>query len=248
MNLVSARYASNVRDPDQNFILVAIDNNDAVYAAVQVNQQMIIGNDTISSTNFTGAGTVIKIDSAGNDVWAHEFTTTNLCYARCMQNIPNNSGIMLGGGFTGTTQLGSQSLISANITRPFIAINGANNQTCTAIQSGNYSVTYEYTTGCTGIDSSAIENVIVTKTSNIKNLKNITVQPNPTNGIIFIEGLNSDISKSTFQLSNMIGQLIIEGKFNHTRKRIDLSEAQTGIYFVRINDGKEISTFKIIKN
>jgi hypothetical protein len=62
MNLIWAKYASNGRDPDNNFIPVAIDNNSNMYAAVQVNLEMIIGSDTIQSTDFTGLGTIIKLD------------------------------------------------------------------------------------------------------------------------------------------------------------------------------------------
>jgi hypothetical protein len=121
MKLIWARYASNGRDPDNRFIPVTIDSSDNLYAAVQVNQKMIIGNDTIQSSAFTGQGTIIKLDGAGTGIWAHALQSTGLAYAWCMQNAPDNSGIFIGGGYTGTTQFGSFTLSAANLRKPFIA-------------------------------------------------------------------------------------------------------------------------------
>jgi hypothetical protein len=124
MNVIWARYASNVRDPDKNFIPVAIDSNDAVYVGVQVNYQMIIGSDTIGAqgTIFTGEGGVIKIDASGNDVWARALTSSITCYAWSMCNTSDNSGIMLGGGYAGIPTLGTLTLPAAStFGLPFIA-------------------------------------------------------------------------------------------------------------------------------
>jgi hypothetical protein len=121
MHLIWAKYASNGRDPDNNFIPLAIDNNDNVYAGVQVNVEMIIGNDTIQSTAFTGQGAVIKLDGNGNGIWAKAFQSTGLAYAWCMQKAPDNSGIVIGGGYSGITQLGSFSLNGISQTLPFVA-------------------------------------------------------------------------------------------------------------------------------
>jgi hypothetical protein len=128
MNVVWARYASNVRDPDKNFLPVAIDQNDAVYVGVQVNYEMIIGTDTIGAQGniFTGEGGVIKIDSAGNDVWARALKSTGTCYAWCLTNTTDNSGIMVGGGYTGAATLGSVTLPAAPNSLPFMAKMDAN--------------------------------------------------------------------------------------------------------------------------
>lgn len=128
MNVVWARYASNVRDPDKNFLPVAIDSSDAVYVGVQVNYEMIIGNDTIGAQGsiFTGEGGIIKIDAAGNDVWARALQSSNTCYAWCMTNTSDNSGIMVGGGYNGVATLGSVTLPSAPNGLPFIGKIDAN--------------------------------------------------------------------------------------------------------------------------
>lgn len=128
MNVVWARYASNVRDPDQNFIPVAIDASDAVYVGVQVNYEMVIGNDTIGAQGsiFTGEGGIIKIDADGNDVWARALKSSSTCYAWCLENTSDNSGIMLGGGYTGVPTIGPFTFPIAPNGLPFIAKVDAN--------------------------------------------------------------------------------------------------------------------------
>ena len=135
MNLIWAKYASNGRDPDNRFIPVAIDSSDNVYAAVQVNLEMIIGNDTIQSTDFTGQGTIIKFDGNGTGIWAKALQSSGLTYAWCMQKAPDNSGIFIGGGYTGAAQFGSFTLTGSSQNFPFIAKFDAN---------GNYLNAFNY--------------------------------------------------------------------------------------------------------
>lgn len=135
MNLVWAKYASNGRNPDNKFIPVAIDSNENVYAAVQVNSEMIIGNDTILTAGFTGQGAIIKLDGAGNGIWAHALQSSGLAYAWCMQKATEDSGIIIGGGYTGTAQLGTFTLNAASQSLPFVAKFDAN---------GNYTNAFNY--------------------------------------------------------------------------------------------------------
>lgn len=144
MNLVWAKYASNGRSPDNVFIPVAIDSSDNVYAAVQVNLEMIIGNDTIQSTAFTGQGTIIKLDGAGTGIWAHALQSSGLAYVWCMLNAPDNSGIVIGGGNTGTAQFGSFTLPAANLSLPFVAKFDLN---------GNYTNAFSYAQDPTQTDA-----------------------------------------------------------------------------------------------
>lgn len=150
MNVVWARYASNVRDPDKNFLPVAIDSSDAVYVGVQVNYEMIIGTDTIGAqgTIFTGEGGVIKIDAAGNDVWARAFQSTSTCYAWCMTNTSDNSGILVGGGYTGVATVGSVTLPSAPNGLPFMSKMDAN---------GNFSNVFSYLSAPSQTDALCLE-------------------------------------------------------------------------------------------
>ena len=71
----------------------------------------------------------------------------------------------------------------------------------------------------------------------------IRIYPNPVKDILTIEGdLQNAISLKLYGLS---GQLILELKDNFNT--IDMSQIETGIYFVKLNTGKDTSTFKVIK-
>lgn len=71
----------------------------------------------------------------------------------------------------------------------------------------------------------------------------IKLYPNPVKGILNIEG---DLSDATsLKLYALSGQLILEVKDNFNT--IDMRLIESGIYFVKLNTGKEVSTFKVIK-
>jgi hypothetical protein len=122
MELEWARYLSNARDPDQNFIPVAVDANNNVYASVQVNSEMIIGDDTITGdVSGIGSGTIVKIDENGGDVWAKLIDNTGKAIGWCMTASSDNTGVFVGGGYTTTIQIGSFQLPSAPNALPFMA-------------------------------------------------------------------------------------------------------------------------------
>jgi hypothetical protein len=144
-----ARYLSNTRDPDKNFIPVSMDNNDNVYVAVQVNEEMIIGNDTINNpnNNFIGEGAIVKVDSAGTDLWARALASTNTSLAWCMQNASDNSGVFIGGGYTGNAIFGPDTLTNGTNSRAFIAKLDYN---------GNFTNAFNYLQAPTGSDANCL--------------------------------------------------------------------------------------------
>jgi hypothetical protein len=122
MELTWARYLSNARDPDQNFIPVAIDSDDNVYASVQVNSEMTIGDDTITGeVSGIGSGTIVKIDENGGDVWAKLIDDTGKAMGWCIAASSDDTGIFVGGGYTTEIQIGSFPLPSAPNVLPFMA-------------------------------------------------------------------------------------------------------------------------------
>ena len=123
LSLVWARYLSNARDPDQNFIPLATDADENIYTAVQVNDQMIIGPDTISNPEnlFIGIGAVVKTDADGNGIWAKRIDNNGKALAWSMVRAENNSSVLIGGGFTGNAQIGPFTLSNGSNSKPFIA-------------------------------------------------------------------------------------------------------------------------------
>lgn len=84
---------------------------------------------------------------------------------------------------------------------------------------------------CTGI-----------QTNNLNN--EITVYPNPTNGLVLIKGTkeNDDI-----EVMNLLGGLIFKIKAADNKTEIDLSEQKAGVYFVKLKVDNNTVIKKIIK-
>ncbi|RLD51547.1 MAG: hypothetical protein DRI94_05730 [Bacteroidetes bacterium] len=80
---------------------------------------------------------------------------------------------------------------------------------------------------------------------NIQKEKNITVYPNPTEGIVYFETKNNQIQK--FDVLDINGRVLLSSE-NVKNKFIDLGSFPKGVYFVRFQDFKHNNTiFKIIK-
>jgi Zn-dependent metalloprotease/chitodextrinase len=69
--------------------------------------------------------------------------------------------------------------------------------------------------------------------------------PNPAQTVLNVKIL--DVSdKFTYRILNMLGQTVIKGDLSSTS--IDVLDLQSGVYFIEINDGEELSTQRFIKN
>lgn len=71
----------------------------------------------------------------------------------------------------------------------------------------------------------------------------ISVYPNPTKDIIYIQNLKND--NTLFTITDMQG-IIIKEKERLTNRQVDLSNLKTGIYFLTLSSETEIANFKII--
>jgi Secretion system C-terminal sorting domain len=77
----------------------------------------------------------------------------------------------------------------------------------------------------------------------------ITVYPNPTTDYLTLSIEEIDISNLSYQLYDVNGRLLQNEKITDSQIRIDMSNFEPAIYFVRvISENKSIKEFKIIKN
>jgi len=74
-------------------------------------------------------------------------------------------------------------------------------------------------------------------TLNIANDLSLKVFPNPTNGRIFIEGLNTE--KGTLHIFNLSGMKVLSEDFNRSNVSLDLSNFQQGVYILKLGDKTE---------
>ncbi len=122
---------------------------------------------------------------------------------------------------------------------------------CCASGNGNYSLT---TGGVTIIEGGNFEdsesvtfsldpNLAVTQPA-FKNA--FKVYPNPSSGIFNI--IVDEASAINYQLYNMLGQVVVGGKFTTGESKLDISSAADGIYMLQVTDvNGKTANFKLVK-
>lgn len=73
----------------------------------------------------------------------------------------------------------------------------------------------------------------------------LAISPNPSNGIFH---LNNAITNGEISICNLMGEIIYKSQIRMANTEIDLSEFESGIYFITIKTKEELVTQKIIIN
>ncbi|WP_271423842.1 T9SS type A sorting domain-containing protein [Aequorivita sinensis] len=71
----------------------------------------------------------------------------------------------------------------------------------------------------------------------------VIVYPNPSNGIFIIER-NFFSEKENYQITDITGKIIATGQLNEKQTQLDLSSAQSGVYFLKTSN----SGYRLLKN
>ena len=71
----------------------------------------------------------------------------------------------------------------------------------------------------------------------------ILISPNPSNGIFTIQ---STENMYEIEIENLLGEKIYNSISNNNKSEINLTKQPLGIYFIRVNSKKGITTRKII--
>lgn len=74
-----------------------------------------------------------------------------------------------------------------------------------------------------------------------ENKLDVSIYPNPTSGLLNIEGNNNNLKTIVF---DMLGKEIMTQSSSNS---IDLSHLENGIYIMRISDGQNVSSQKVTK-
>lgn len=114
----------------------------------------------------------------------------------------------------------------------FYATNNPN-LTCIEVDNASWSAT-----NWTDIDPSATfstncSNPCIVSIGNLTFLSNLSILPNPTNGLINIE-LNSNKPYFEIEVFSLLGELIYVNKVNSPKLTFDLSQYPKGMYLVKI--------------
>ncbi len=108
----------------------------------------------------------------------------------------------------------------------------------------NNTTYYAVTTGtCPSVPFAVLVGTTLSNNS-FNNQLNIKLYPNPSTGIFNLK-LPTDLQ---IEVYNNLGQLLSSEKMFSGSNVINIADKPAGIYFLKANDGNNVSTFKIIKN
>lgn len=98
------------------------------------------------------------------------------------------------------------------------------------------------------IITNTTENIMVTELPTVStilpdNLSDIVIFPNPNTGTFEIQGITS---QSRYKIYNTLGQIIQTGNLTDGTL-INISAESSGIYFLHIDNGKQVATMKLVK-
>jgi uncharacterized protein (DUF2141 family) len=111
---------------------------------------------------------------------------------------------------------------------------------------GTYTVTVTDENGCTWTES-----VTITGLNEFGVEYSINVSPNPTAGLfnLTIQGLNSNLVR--YQVTDAQGRLVVERMINKNQsvvvEQVDLTQFESGVYFLNLLIGDNVQTVKVIK-
>jgi len=91
----------------------------------------------------------------------------------------------------------------------------------------------------------SLEKSVATKVDELFGNRPFNFYPNPTLGILHYKSIETHYSKCL--IFNTIGQLIKEEQMSG-RDNIDISELNSGIYFIQVVSGNLKRVFSVIKN
>jgi hypothetical protein len=68
----------------------------------------------------------------------------------------------------------------------------------------------------------------------------LTVYPNPTNGVLFVETWRAaSLQNPTYRITNLLGQTVLSGSINAETQQINIKKLPTGMYFITV-DGQTV--------
>ncbi|MDQ3048544.1 MAG: T9SS type A sorting domain-containing protein, partial [Bacteroidota bacterium] len=160
------------------------------------------------------------------------FTMDTICFQSGAVTLP--AGTPAGGAYTGPGVLPgifNPGIVGAGVGTHTIVYTFTGSNGCSASDNTNITVL-----DCTGIEDNTVA-------------QNISVYPNPTNGLFNIAVEISTATEMTILVTNIQGKQVYSSVENATAGSlitIDLSSVSKGIYFVKVNSGSAFSVSKLI--
>ena len=154
-------------------------------------------------------------------------------------------------GSSGTLNIASNTTWTTSISETWLTINNANgsgNATVIVTAQKNPSINTRNATVIIEATGLPYKTVIITQSGSptgISDIENnpIKIYPNPSNNVLFIEGLSEDTQVSIYDLK---GNLIIKKQL--FKDNLDISNLASGMYTIKLENIAESITRKFVKN
>ena len=192
---------------------------------------------TLSTAAESGLYSVTSFNVCNDQATSQDYSV-NIFPQPAAPTITSNNGT-----YTSSIATGNQWYVNG------VPVNGETNQTFTPnpqdVFGNNIYVTVTSADGCESDPSNAITSV----TDLVLGVENIDVFPNPNNGAFTVTMNGVDADEYTFTTRNVVGQVVdqniytISGEFT---RAFDLTNLESGFYFLTISKGQAESTYKIV--
>lgn len=203
-------------------------------------------NEIVADGSGFGATVLIKTDSVGNLMWNKYYSDRNT--AATLDIAPDNGFVMLAPNPTFDTLLVvktdedgnsgcEESTSSISVNYPTLNVNSVVLQ----VSSGGGASAYNLTSTDVQMNSSICNTTSILET---KNNDSSLIYPNPATNELIIQ--KSDLQKAEYVFMNSIGQVLFNGKINAIIKKINVSNLNPGLYYIRISDNENVFVKKIL--
>ncbi len=190
------------------------------------------------------SGTIYEIDPSGATIWSYTATgavSQAFRYSACQITSAAPAIPVI-------TQLGSVLTSDSATTYQWyvdgVLIVGATSQSYTATQDGAYVVRVTDANGCWFSYSLLFDFTLSVDISQFDANHNLSVFPNPTNGMLNLAGIVDISSNFTAELFEGSGRLVLCSK---NEKRMDLSALENGIYILNVTtEANDVITRRIV--
>lgn len=208
---------------------------------------------TLNGTTETNDGEFADLEPGSYTI---EVVDANGCLASTTANIVEPSALTIDGASTEETFAGAANGTAtvevnggtAPYTYDWSGPNGfsADDASINGLAAGAYSVVVTDANGCE-IEFSTEVTVSV---GELENGVSFSVYPNPNSGVFFlnIDGLSGQ--RVQYSILDAAGRLLDRAEVNASasfRKEIDMANAQSGLYFIRLIIGDSVRTVRIVK-
>ncbi len=202
---------------------IDLDNLGAIYLGITfsdtLDADLGTGIDQFIS-NGNGDVLVEKMDTNGNFLWAKSIGGHGSDYISDFE-MDTYGNIYFGGAFNDTVDFDP----------------GTNVFNLTAITGNRDS----YIMKLSGTNSAAI-----TDFTNETNT-NITMYPNPTNGIVTIDFGQNNLTQTNLQLIDVLGKVVYNGPVTSQLTTLNLNGYSNGVYIIQFSNQEERQTYKLVK-